>query len=375
MKRKIYLGVILILLCIMGFNVSAASSSDSVSKSLTEYSCSKFQDSNMHIASDTYFGRCMQATCNGSNWELRYYSTNSVSCSNGNLNPYIKITKDGCSSYKNNSCNGSSVKYCTTLSYFDCNRTSNGSKYTTTTKRRPTSTKVTTTTEPPTTTQPTTTTPILNANTYLASLSISTGNIQFNKDVREYSIDIESTISSINVSAVPEVETSKVEVLGNSNLVSGSNKITINVTAEDGSVGTYIINVNKKESLGTNAKLASLTIDGYELNFDSEIYNYNLKIKKEDSLTIEAETEDKNAIYMIEGNNNLKDNSVIKVIVTAGDGLTMQEYTITVNKSSNGFGVFLTILFIIILIVVIGAGVFYFYIKKKNAGEKEYEYE
>lgn len=370
MKRKVFLLGIVLSLC-MGLNVFAASSSASVGTDLTEYSCSSFQESNAYISGDTYFGRCMQATCNGRSWELRYYSTDSVSCSNGNVNPYKKTTKNGCSAYSNGkSCNSNAVKYCTTLTYFDCTRTANGAKYTTTKK----TTNKTTIKTTETTTEVTNTVPVKDSNTYLASLSISNGALQFNKDVREYTISVESTISSISVQAQPEASTSKVDVQGNTNLIAGANKITINVTAEDGSVGTYIINVNKKESLANNARLSSLTVSGYELNFDSNTYNYTLEIKKENSLTIEAVTEDSNAIYMIEGNNNLKDNSVIKVIVTAEDGKTMQEYSITVDKAGSG-GVALTVIFVIILIIVLGAGGFYFYTKKKNSGETEYEYE
>ena len=134
--------LIVLLSVILSLNVYAVSSNESVGSDLNQYSCSAFQDENTHISGDTYFGRCMQAECNGSRWTLKYYSTNSVSCSNGNLNPYTKITKTGCSNYQGNSCSGSAVKYCTTITYFDCTRTSNGSKFTTTTKKKPTKPKV-----------------------------------------------------------------------------------------------------------------------------------------------------------------------------------------------------------------------------------------
>lgn len=365
--------LLLIVLCsVLMIDVQAVSSNASIGSDMTEYSCSAFQDDDMHISGDTYFGRCMQATCNGSKWVLRYYSTNSVTCANGNVNPYVIPTKSGCTSYQNNSCKGSSVKYCTTISYFDCNRTSNGSKYTTTTKKKPTSTTSTTTS---TTTATTTTEVVKDNNTNLSNIILSNGVIQFNKDVKEYSIEVESTISFINVQATPEVETSKVSVTGNSNLVAGANKITITVTAEDGSVGTYVINVNKKEVVSNNTRLSSLTVKDYDLNpaFDPNQYAYTIKTK-ESSLNIEAETEDQNAIYMIEGNDNLKNNSVIKVIVTAADGLTMKEYSITI-KSGNSAGIITTIFIVIIAVVVIGGGAFYFYTKRKNGGEKEYEYE
>lgn len=365
------LGLLFVVLCsVLMIDVQAVSSNASVGSDMTEYSCSAFQDKDMHISGDTYFGRCMQATCNGNKWVLRYYSTNSVSCANGNLNPYVIPTKSGCTSYQNNSCRSNAVKYCTTISYFDCNRTSNGNKYTTTTKRKPTSNTTSTTTTEPTTT---TTEVVKNNNTYLSNIVLSNGAIQFNKDVKEYSIEVESSISFINVQATPEVATSKVKVEGNSNLVAGANKVTITVTAEDGSVSVYVINVNKKETVSNNTKLSSLIVEGYDINFKSDIYAYSLKTK-DSSLNIEAVTEDEDAIYMVEGNNNLKNGSVVRIVVTAADGLTMGEYTITI-KSGGSTGVITTIFIVIIAVVIIGGGAYYFYTKQKNGGEKEYEYE
>lgn len=363
-----------LILFVVSLDVYAANANSAVGNNLNEYSCTAFQDSNMVVTGDAYFGRCMQARCNGSKWELRYYSTDSVSCSNGNINPYMSITKTGCDAYQNNSCSGNAVKFCTTVTYFDCNRTTNGSAYTTTTKApKPKTTKKPTTTTPPVTEPPVTEAP-KNNNTYLSSLSLSNGTIEFNKDVTEYSIDVETTISSINVDAVPEASTSTVKVDGNTNLVEGTNTITITVTAEDGSTGNYVIHVNKKEVLSNNARLASITIEGYDLKFDSETYNYTLKVKKTESLNIEATTEDSNAIYMIEGNSGLKNNSVIRLVVTAADGKTTQDYTITVKFSGKG-GAAITIIFILILLGALGGGAYYFFNKKRNSGEKEYEYE
>lgn len=314
----------------------------------------------------------MTAECNGSKWVLKYYSTDSVSCSNGNLNPYTKITETGCSKYQGNSCSGNAYKYCTTMTYFDCERTSNGSKYTTTTKK-PVTTKPKTTT---TTTQPTTvvTEPIKNSNTYLSDITLSTGSISFNKDTKEYSIEVGSNISFITVNATPEESTSNVSVSGNANLVVGENTITIIVTAEDGSTDTYLIKVNKAEVLSNNAKLASITINGEIINnFSSTVYNYSYKTK-DSSIKVEAETEDANAIYMVSGADSIKKGSVVKVTVTAADGKTMQEYSINITVPSSSAGV-ITIIFVIIILIVVGGGIFYFYTKKQNGGDKEYEYE
>ena len=59
-------------------------------------------------------------------------------------------------------------------------------------------------------------------------------------------MDIDSDVDSIDVNAVPNSDKATVTVEGNTGLKEGMNNITIKVTAEDGTVSTYVINVTKK---------------------------------------------------------------------------------------------------------------------------------
>ena len=92
------------------------------------------------------------------------------------------------------------------------------------------------------------------------------------------------------------------------------------------------------------------------------------------SLGINYETENENTKVTIEDNEDLRDGSKVKIIVTAEDGKTTNTYNIDVKvkKKSN----FIKILFIIILILSILAGAYYIYKKfvQSKSGEK-YEYE
>ena len=168
MKNKF---LICILLLVFSCDVYAVSKDASIGSDMNQYQCSAFQDDKMYISGDAYFGRCMEATCNGKNWEMSYYdSSRNVTCTNGNLNPYTSIVKNGCSRYQNNNtCSGTTRKYCTTITYFDCTKTApNGDNY-----QPSTTTKITTrtttrvTTKITTTTKATTTQPVKNNNTYL----------------------------------------------------------------------------------------------------------------------------------------------------------------------------------------------------------------
>lgn len=84
-------------------------------------------------------------------------------------------------------------------------------------------------------------------NNYLSKLSIKGYKLdkEFCKDNNTYFVNVDSNVSSINISAKKEDTTAEVCIYGNENLKEGINKILINVTAENGNVRTYRIYVTK----------------------------------------------------------------------------------------------------------------------------------
>lgn len=308
------------------------------------------------------------ATCKSNyNYEFVYDNPKNYSCSNGNTAPYTTTIQDTCSDLRNKICKNT-VQKCYIVLDYDCSRTSSGAKYFTTTKKTTTKTRTTKSTTTTTTTVP------VKSNTKLKSLVLSSGSISFNADTYEYSINVESNIDSIDVTAIPEDETSKVEIKNNTNIVDGS-VISIIVTGTDNSTSEYKINISKEVYImSSNAKLSSLRVDGYDISFNSKINDYTITIDDEvKELNIDYETEDENAIATVTGNSNLTNGSKVVINVTAEDG-TENVYTIniTLKQKSN----FFTILFIIILILAIVAGAYYIYKKfiQSKMGEK-YEYE
>ena len=124
-----------------------------------------------------------------------------------------------------------------------------------------------------------------------------------------------------------------------------------------------------------NDKLGFVTIDEYQISFSPSVTNYSVIVGEDvNSLGINYETENENTKVTIEDNEDLRDGSKVKIIVTAEDGKTTNTYNIDVKvkKKSN----FIKILFIIILILSILAGAYYIYKKfvQSKSGEK-YEYE
>jgi len=172
-----------------------------------------------------------------------------------------------------------------------------------------------------------------NANAYLKELIIDGNEIGFEKDIVDYTYKVSFDVEKLNISAIPEHETSVVEISGNDELVVGSNEILIKVKAEDESVKEYKINVTREEKV-INTKLKELEIKGFDINFEQDVFEYNVVITDQESLEIEAIAEDENNNVEISGNSNLKDGSIIKVIVSNDDGSsTIYKIKIQVNKN------------------------------------------
>ena len=173
----------------------------------------------------------------------------------------------------------------------------------------------------------------LSSNNYLNNITLSNGNINFNKNITEYNITVDYQVSNIEVIATAEDSKSKVEITGNTNLEIGNNIIEIKVIAEDNSTRIYKINVEKKDEsyvLSSNNNISSVNIKNYDFDFNSNITNYTLTIKDEEKLDIEVILEDSKSTYNIQGNNDLKNNSVIKIEVIAEDG-TNKIYQINIS--------------------------------------------
>lgn len=182
-------------------------------------------------------------------------------------------------------------------------------------------------------------------NKNLKSLTIS-GDYEltpkFDKDVTEYTLNVGSDINSIDIKANAEDSSAKVEITGNDKLLAGENTIEIKVTAEDGTVRTYKINVTKGETTTANSgiELSELSINGYNLTpeFTSGIYEYKLDIADPSitSLNVNAKSNNENAVIEIAGNDELKlGENIITILLKAKDGEEEKivTYQIVVNIS------------------------------------------
>lgn len=219
----------------------------------------------------------------------------------------------------------------------------------------------------------------------LSSLTVEQYKLEpdFSPDITEYSLTVGRDVENLVIEAVASDEKATVEITGNNGLLLGENTVNIKVTAEDGTVRTYKINVTKVEEVGL--KLSELTIENYVLTpeFSSDVYEYTLNIGdiSVTSLNIIAKSNNENVNVEIAGNNNLKPGeNIITILVSSDEGDTTTVYQIIVNideafknqvattDNSNmymyiGVGAAVVILLIIIIVVVR---------KRRKAAEEEF---
>ncbi len=190
----------------------------------------------------------------------------------------------------------------------------------------------------------------------LTSLSLSSGKIDFDPNIFDYNVSVGYDVNYIDVDA-QACEKCSVEVTGDQDLkLDETNELKIKVTDENGNSNTYVIYVNRKAedlAVSSNNLLSDLKVDGYKLKFDAKKTEYTLKINEGVSiLNILATASDEKSTVSIEGNENLKNGSKIKIKVTAEDG-SVKEYVINIRVGNQGGNIFLTIIVVILIILVL----------------------
>ena len=170
---------------------------------------------------------------------------------------------------------------------------------------------------------------------------------------------------SVIISVLTNDDKATVEYTKNPKLNIGDNLIDINVTAENGDIKKYKLNIVKEKLLSSN-KNVKIIVNDKEVIFNSfkseKIYLSNYK----NEIDIKYELEDSNAKAEIIGNFHLKvgKNQVI-VKVTAENGET-QDYIINVEKENNDTVGFVSILVVIAILGCVGFLIYHLMKKFKN---------
>ena len=205
---------------------------------------------------------------------------------------------------------------------------------------------------------------------FLSSLKIEGYEIKFDKNVDLYTIKVKNDVKRVDIEAVAEDKTAKVDISDNAKaLEEGENKILINLVNSENKKGQYIIVVDREKTLDDNAYLADIKIDGHLLTFDRDTTEYNLEIGNETALNIVPVTESKKAEATVKGNEDLTDGSKITITVKAEDG-TKRDYVINISKKFNIFDYWIYpaiggLIFLLLILLIIRKR------RKKKKAKKE----
>ena len=160
----------------------------------------------------------------------------------------------------------------------------------------------------------------------------------FDKETKEYFLTVANDIQDIEVLAITENPKATIEIVGNTNLKEGLNRITIHVVSEDRTQNdAYTIEVTKTSNLIlANSNLEILAIENALLNppFDASETNYKTEVSnKTESINVFAVPENEEAKVEISGIENLKEgNNLVKILVIAPNGFTKKNYEVEVYK-------------------------------------------
>ena len=169
--------------------------------------------------------------------------------------------------------------------------------------------------------------------TYLSSLTVPGTMLGFDKETYDYTITVPYETEDLPIYAFAESETASVTVGNNTGLKVGNNLIQIEVK-NNNKTRIYSLHVIRKESgldISDSAKLGTLSIKNYNIEFSPDKLDYEVKIKREKTLLISATPESNRADIYMYGNNDLTGFSTIRVKVIAENGLT-NIYSIDIQK-------------------------------------------
>ena len=159
---------------------------------------------------------------------------------------------------------------------------------------------------------------------------------EFSPSRFSYTVTVPYSVTAVTVEAVKNDNRATVSIQGDKKLSVGENKIIITVTAQDGSVQTYTINVTRTAASG-NSALKSLTpsIGRFDEIFDPEVTVYNITVGyKIKAISFDWETADPYANVYITGNDELEagEVNVFTLTVTAQDN-SKTYYIINVTRA------------------------------------------
>ena len=184
-------------------------------------------------------------------------------------------------------------------------------------------------------------------NAYLKNIVVSSGELTFNKNTFAYTVNVDRTVASIDITASTEDSKAIMQMNGTtyssphtltiSPLASGNTEVTILVTAEDGTVLTYKVTVNKEidpASTITSVNYGHTITNGYIRTVKLGITGIDMKNQLDNpNEYLEIWTSDETSI--VGDNDTLATGMIVKLMI---DGVEKDRKFIVIKGDTSGDG-------------------------------------
>lgn len=181
------------------------------------------------------------------------------------------------------------------------------------------------------------------SNNFLSSIELSYGEIQFDKNRNNYTLIVDNDVTKLSVDVVKEDAKATIK---NTSLTKEldiySNIFEFSVVAENNSERVYSINVVRRDadgyagSLNTNNNLESLSVEGYEFEFNPETLEYELQVEHAVStLSVNAVVADETASLVLPDSFDLELGENIFDLTVIAQDETQKVYQLRVMRARN----------------------------------------
>ena len=154
------------------------------------------------------------------------------------------------------------------------------------------------------------------SNAFLTNLIIGDYSINFDKNKFVYDLTVDYSIDRISIDAFAEDGKASINGLGNFDLNLGLNTLNVVVTAENGDVLKYVLNISRSVSKSSINSLKSIKIDDCDIDLTSLTYQTDA-----DAVAVSVVKEDEKSSVYGDGVVNLVNGiNEIDIVVTAENG-------------------------------------------------------
>ncbi len=158
----------------------------------------------------------------------------------------------------------------------------------------------------------------------------------FSEYITKYNVFVDENTDNIDINVSKSEEDDYVTGIGNIELIDGKNEVILKVIKKNQEILTYQVDIfkNYKEFNDfDDVSLSKLIINGYDINFNPDVYEYNINVLDDNRLSIDYETKSSESTVKITGNSNFKEGkNEVRIIVNNKNKSKTNVYIINVNK-------------------------------------------